>query len=872
MGPNEKRLPVWGSKICKQMLPPEVRAGALQDFELTYLEISEDKGRISANTWFYMQIIQLMPTFLFERVMRSISMFKNYLKIAFRNIKKHKSFSFINIIGLALSMSLCLFIIKFILFIYSFDGFHEDSDRIFLITSERLTKSSGRFSRWDTTPFPLASVIKNECPDVESIALLSHSNIDQISYNNKTFKAKTVFAGEDFFDIISVNFKYGEPSQFNSQPNSIIITDKVSEKFFRDQDPVGTVVHCGQMGDMVVSGVIYEIPHNSKLHDFEILVSYDVLESYWQSNPDNRLDSWTSLGNPYQTVICKIEENSSRESVDRFLEQTIAKYIVSDEYTLSFSLLPFQQYVYQNNFIGNSFGIEFPSYMIYTMVFCALSILIIACFNYANLSAAKSLTRLREVGMRKVIGARRSQLFIQFIMESVVLSLFAFIAALYLQKVITDLYLRMHPEVSLMFKFEGSFSLYLLFLIFTVLTGIFSGLLPALYFSRPRPIDIFTKLDGYKLFSGTAVRKILIAIQFSFSYVFIIMTISANNQFKYAEQFDLGINTDNIININMPAAQMPIYKNAISGSEFIQEISASSSMPGIQFAPSCYIRNSDSPDSIRVRYIAVDNSFIKNMGLEIVYGNNHPKSVNSENEKFILINETASETFGFQNPIDAVNQGVMIGDQMVNIIGVVKDFTYGQYQNSIRPLALRFLPEKLKYLNIKLSDTNRDEAVASLEKKWGELYPNELFIYQFYDEGIEERNLFSRIMMLMGLFVTVIAIIIASMGLLGISMYTVQTRIKEISIRKVLGANVRNLLRILSKEFVFLIGVSSIIAIPISVYLNDLTMQSIDNKADLGIGDISFSVILMFSLGFATIMIQIIKAIHINPADSLRNE
>jgi len=480
--------------------------------------------------------------------------------------------------------------------------------------------------------------------------------------------------------------------------------------------------------------------------------------------------------------------------------------------------------------------------------------------------------RLREIGIRKVIGAHRSQLFIQFIMESVVLSLIAFAAALYLQKVISELFIGMHPENSLLFKFEESFFIYILFLIFTLLTGLISGFLPALYFSRPRPIDIFTKYSGFEFFSGITFRKILIGLQFSFSLIFVIITISVNNQFNYVEHFDFGINTDNIININLPAENLTKYKNAISENTFITKISASSSIPGIQYANSFYVKMPGSPDSTRVEYLAVDNNYIDNMGLEILTGKNIPEAKSSENERFILINETASKAFGFQNPAEAVNKGLVVGEIMVSIIGVIKDFTYGQYQDAIRPMALRFLPDRYSFLNIRVIDTNRKDIIENLEKKWSELYPNELFIHQFWDEGIKARNSLMQRSVAICAFVTIIAIIIASMGFLGISMYSVQAKIKEISVRKILGAGMKNLIKVLSKEFVILIVISSIISIPISIYLNELMWQSVDNKANLSFGDISFCIILMFSLAFSTIMTQLIKAVFINPVNALRKE
>ncbi len=863
-----KRSPVILEWLLSCFLRYDDHESVLGDFEERYLRIVQKKGLFFGFFWYLFQTVFSLPFFLKNTIIWNMIMFKNYLKTAFRNIRKHKGFSTINILGLALGMAVCLFMIKFIVFLNSFDSFHENSDRIYTITTSRIS-SSGNIRNFAQTPSQLVSVLRNECPAVEETAVLtSRMGTSWASHNNKTLPADITFVDQGFIDIFTSTIISGKSETLLTEPNSIVITDRAAEKFFGSENPIGKILHCGHIGEMTVTGVIAEFPHNSKFHEFEILISYPTLISNKREQNSNTAEGWSNI-NTFSYIL--LSDNASVSTVNSALSRISNLHINDGSYTFSFSPLPVGQLVFQTD-LPDNFSFVFPPYMLYIMELCALCILLIACFNYANLSIAKAFSRLKEIGMRKVIGAQRIQLFIQFIAESVIQALLALFAAVYFHKIIIYLFISMHPQMAEMFKFEDTPTVYIFFFLFAVITGIISGLLPALYLSRLRPIDILSKFSRFKIISKISIRKILIGFQLAVSFLFLIMTISSLKQFNYAQQFDFGFETANIVNVRLSPDQNEKYRNAISGNIQIREISASGHIPGTNRSSSLMVRKANSADSMRIGYLPADKYFIDNFGLTLIAGENFPETTNRNKESFILINETAVERFGFENPAGAIGQQIYIGKNEVSVLGVVRDFTYERYYSPIRPLAIRYLPEKHYYVNIRISAYDKNSSIKYLEKRWNQLFPNTLFSYQFYEDSIEKTYLLSKILMLFGGFVSVLAIAVACLGLLGISIYNVETKTKEIGVRKILGAGIINIIGTFSKEFVFIIFVSSVIIAPIAWFLNNLALQDVTNRAVLGIGDICLGILIMFVIGLLTNIAQIIKAVRVRPVDCLRYE
>ncbi|MCP4724218.1 MAG: FtsX-like permease family protein [bacterium] len=872
MSIKNKALPGLGGKILALLTPEPERKYLLGDHEEIYNDLHKAKNGVYAYFWFWFQVTKALMEFINNTLLKDIAMFINYLKTAIRNFRKHKGFSFINIFGLAIGMSVCLFIIKFVLFFYSFDDFHENSDRIFMVNTIRLS-SSGSELRSATTSFPLVEVLRNECPGVEKAAVLAHCANSSVSFNNKTLSAEFEYADHGFFEVFKTLSKFGESSDFLKQPNRIVITEKTAEKFFGNENPMGKVMHCGELGDMTIDGVIYDIPYNSQFHEIEIFASLSTLEDNWRNDKNKPLENWRRLVNPSPHLYILLRDDDSNENVETFLSGIAEKRMNYDRATYSFNIIPAGEYVFGTDLYYNSYGLKFWHIMLVLWIISALSILMIASFNYSNMSTAKALTRMREIGIRKVMGAQRIHLLLQFVGETILLTLIALSLAIFFHYIIIDLFFRLHPVLSTIFVFEDTISIYIVFLVFALLTGIVSGFIPALYISRPRPIEILSNFSKNGVFSRSNIRRVLITAQLALSFFFIMVTIASYKHYKYADNFDLGFNIDNVINVKIKPFQYRQLRNAFSGSSYVSGISASQYIPGTTSYNNHMVKRVDSIDSLRVSYLPVDENFIDNMEMKIVAGQNYPEKISPRDQRLILINETAVKLLGFNNPGDAIGEGIVSGRRAFTIIGVVNDYTTYAYYRQMEPGIVGYRPGLLYYANIRLSGNDNQAAIEYLEKKWSELYPNTLFDYEFYSDHIERNStITSKLSFQIGSFVTFLAIIIASLGLLGITMYNVQTKIKEIGIRKTLGASVNNIISLLSKDYLILIGISFVLITPLTIYLHDLALKSLVNKSELGIIDFGIGILVMLAVGGITILSQLIKAVHVNPADTLRYE
>ncbi|MCP4725583.1 MAG: FtsX-like permease family protein [bacterium] len=545
----------------------------------------------------------------------------------------------------------------------------------------------------------------------------------------------------------------------------------------------------------------------------------------------------------------------------------------NDRHTFSFSFIPASEYVFSLDLTNHSYGLKFWPSILVSWILSALSILMIASFNYSNMSTAKALTRLKEIGIRKVIGANRIHVFLQFVGETILLTLLAFIVAIFFHNIIIDLFFKIHPVLLAYFVFDDSVFIYMIFFVFALFAGILSGVMPALYISRPRPIDILTNFSRFGMFSRTNIRRILIAAQLTLSFFFIMVTLAAYKHYQYADNFDLGFNAENVVNVKLQPSQYRKFRNAVSSSSYVSGISASQYLPGTTSNYSLMVKKLDSLDSLRVSYLSVDENFVDNLEMKIIAGQNFPEEISANNQSFILINETAVGRFGFENPGDAVGEGIVSGRNAFTIIGVINDYTNYAYYSQTVPCILRYQAGSLKYANIRLSGENTGAAIEYLEQEWSELYPNTLFDHEFYNVDIEGGSVIgSKISFQIGSFISVLAIMIASLGLLGITMYNVQTRIKEIGIRKTLGASVNSIISLLSKDYLLLVAISFVLVTPLTIYIHDLVLQGLANKSELGIFDFIIGISIMMVVSGITILSQLIKAVHVNPADTLRYE
>jgi putative ABC transport system permease protein len=498
----------------------------------------------------------------------------------------------------------------------------------------------------------------------------------------------------------------------------------------------------------------------------------------------------------------------------------------------------------------------------------ALAILLIATFNYTNLSVARSIRRAKEVGIRKVTGATRAHIFAQFLSESVLSALLALLFAFFLTKILV-----LNAGFSrLVSGIEVDAVLLLWFLIFSICVGLMAGTLPALLFSKINSIQALKNLAGIKLLKVGTLRKSLIVIQFSVSLVFVIVLLVVYRQSDYVATADNGYNRENIISVALQGVDYALVSSKLAAHAQVEKATAASGNFGLGFGQPVELQKQQGEESARFAQYSVDGQFIPTMELTLLAGQNFPKDVSAENSPYIILNEKALQVLGLGTPAEAIGEALWLNDSLpVEVIGVVQDFHYLSLKHPIGPLVLQYHPDEFNILNLKVSDPNNASFRAYLQETWKELdplHPVEYYVYeeQFYDKWIHAQDT-----TFMGSF-AFMAIFIACMGLLGVVMFSMETRIKEIGIRKVIGASVGSLTLLLSKDFLKLILIAAVFALPLGYWIGNLFLQEYAYRIMLGIKLLSLGFGIVLLLGLMIVSSQTVKAALANPVDSLRNE
>jgi len=799
-------------------------------------------------------------------------MFYNYLKIAFRSLQKNSLFSAINIFGLALSMSVCLIAIMIIKDAYTYDTFHPHRERTFRIITD-VTTENGNRERWGTVPLPLAERLTADYSVVEKSARVYNALSDQGIYDAKTIGLEGAFTEPAFFDVFGFEMLYGDKTSALEQPYSIVLTQNTSELFFKNGNPVGKTIEFKNLGkSFTVTGVIKA--NSKKTHlDNDAYASFSTLPSLEAGKKiDSSLNNWKNYGAAATYVLLKKE--ASEKSLQHALtniagsKKPLNKNIGVIKYDLQ-------------NLADISPGEELKNGgdSVSTIVLLAIGgitflILLLACFNYTNLSLARSLTRAKEVGIRKVVGGSRSQLFFQFITEAIVVALLALgVASLLLN------FLLQIPAVAegILQKAKPDAAVWLMFILFALCTGIIAGTVPAWILSSFKPAQVIKNLSSIKIFKGLGLQKTLIVIQFAVSLIFIVFLSTIYFQTRYLTSFSYGFKQENIMNILLPAKGRQVFKEEIARIPGVQQTAASSSLFGFHPGNLSLVKLNKTEEGIVADNFFIDADFIPLMGLQIIAGNNFRQAYNTSGSSVIL-NERAVKSSRFKDPADAVGRMIFINDTTSAIVaGVVKDFNYLNPKHPIGNLTLVYAPERCQYLAINILPQNGSAIVAAAQPMFKRLYPESTFIYSWLDKELKSIAANSD----MGaksdefaivVFLAVMAITIACIGLLGIATYTARIRQKEVGIRKIMGASVKAIVMLLSKDFIKLLLIASAIALPVGYILSSSFLHEFAYRIDVGWEILVLGVLLILMLGLFTICSQTLKAAMANPVKNLRTE
>ncbi len=859
------KIASWALKITNRKKNRDIVLG---DFEEFFNEIYEESGTFNAYAWYWKQSLKSIPRFILTTIYWRITMFKNYVKIALRNIVKHKVFSLVNITGFAISLSLCLLVIQTIFSIYSSDRFHENKDRIFRVITSSANKN--RVSNLATAPLPLAEELK-VFPEIETVVRIKKNFGGYAVSRGKKFPVQGYYTDKEFFKVFSFELESGDPGSALSSPYSVVLSKELALKFFGSRNPLGETLSFKDLGDFKITGVMKDASHLKSHLRFECLASVSTLISLEkQKKLYASLDNWKNINDNY--VYFLLRDNASAARIEKSLAGMVKKHYPDKDRTYMFrlqALTGISPGLNLVNFLSPAVPMEVP----YIFSCIAFIILLIACFNYTNLSLAKALSRAKEVGVRKVIGANRPKIFAQFIGEAVVISVIALVFAIFFLEFLEPFFYSLNYDFRQVFSMETrSIGLILVFLLFAVFAGVLAGFFPAISLSK-FPALVLKDNTNVKLFSRLKLRKVLVVFQFFVSFIFIITTIVLYSQLRFESNLPPGFNPGNILNVELQKVDYDKFKREVSGYHNISAVSASSFIPGTGTRWITVAKTPNISEQMEIDYLSVDEYFIENLQLEMTVGQNFPPGSRAGSEKFVVLNEKAVDHFGFGTPAQAIGQHITFEkDKNLEIIGVVKNFIAANASAPIRPLALRLQPRDYMFANLKFNQNDIEGTVQFLNEKWKELEPIRSFKYQFFEDQLKRYASIPK-ELLKGIgFITFLTILVAFFGLLGMVIYDTEARVKEIGIRKIMGGSLFDITMVISKGFIYLLVVAAILAAPVAWLINNMFLQNMAQRISLGFGIFAVGISIMCAIGFIVIFSQTIRAANRNPVEMLRCE
>ncbi|MEO6455866.1 MAG: ABC transporter permease [Ginsengibacter sp.] len=798
-------------------------------------------------------------------------MFKNYFKTWWRNFWGHKTFSVINIFGLTIGLTSCLLIALYVQHELSYDDFEVNGKKIARVIMEYSFDGSTESAKGNFTSVRVASQFRRNFPEVQSaVKMVQYEKV--VHYMDKLFSEKNfMYADPSFFNIFSFKLLQGDPLQVIAAPNQVVLTNATARKYFGTENAVGKTLRIGDDSNpYMVTGVIQDCPSNSQIK-FDFLASFSSLgitqdyeETYWEAN--------------YTTYLLLKNKNSISQ-LQAKIPPFMKKEMQGQGATVNFYLEPFNKIHLYSAFGG--FEPNNNIIYIYILVVVALLILIIACSTYINLSTARSIERAREIGVRKVIGAGRKQLFWQFIGESFLLCFGAILLSLFIATVLmpyfnqlTGKQLQAHSLFSLS---SLSFSL-----LVVVCVSFLAGTYPALILTAFQPVKVL-KGSFKNADAGQWLRKSLIIFQFAISVFLIVSTFIMQKQLYYIQHKKLGYDREHVLVMpmdNKMLADIALIKNELKKDPGIISVSRCARSP-VEGGGGYNMRSAVMPDNEQIAVMAnpVDEDFIKTTGLQIIAGTDLTKQdikdASAEDQKrnlyHFILNESAAKQLGW-TPKEAVGKKMFLDNSRPGFVkGVVKDFNFESLHNPIKPFVL-FTEMRGRELLVKLSGHNLSQSILFLETKWKSLVPGRPFQYHFLDD--DYNKLYSaelRLGKVMNLFAA-IAIVLACIGLFGLSSYAVQQRVKEIGIRKVLGASVSDIILILSGDFLKFTAIAVVIAFPIAWWVMTKWLQDFTYRINISWWIFILSGFSVIIVAFITVSFQAIKAAMANPVKSLRTE
>jgi putative ABC transport system permease protein len=804
-------------------------------------------------------------------------MIKNYFKIALRSFAKKKMYSLINLLGLVLGISLFFLIAIWVKEEFSYDAFVPNQERVFRLETTTISPD-GSNMEMSSVGWPVGEVLKNQYPEVEKLTYLKSWGAFMVKNQDMYINENILMADEHFFDVLGYNLENGNAKEALKSPYSVVISRQLASKYFGKENPVGKVLMVNDTVPYKVTGVLQELPKNSHLK-FDGLVSFSTLCAMFPEDCKYEyVDGWFDI-NVYNYVLLK-------EGIDKKAFSLKIKDLVSNLGKESVKKTGFDSKlnlrsiadIYLHSGMSTAKGTVGSMKSVYFFAAIGIFILLIACLNFINLATARAMDRAKEVGIRKVLGVKRNALIFQFLTEALVACVGAGLLSL-LVMVYTLPYFNEFSGKDFTFQELFSTTNLLLFTCLLVILSFLTGFYPALVLSNYQAITV---LKGRFTHSskGILLRKGLVAVQFIISITLIISTLLAIQQMKFMQSQPLGFDKENMVIIDMnelPWAlrheKVQALKGELLKKSNISRVSASTAIPGRvgwqgQFA---YADGNTQGQGLVVEHIPVDYDYVKTVGLQLVAGRDFVPNSKADEGSSFLINEEAVKVFGWQTPENAIDKKLAVSGQNGKVIGVLKNYHQHGLQEKINPVVIN-VANYINLVALRYEGKNTNEVVAHIKQSWEKVFAGFSLTYRFLDEDFQRQYAQEEKLNKAFLFSAFLAIGIACLGLLGLITYTAEQRVKEIGIRKVLGASVLQITTLLSKDFLELVMIAFVIASPIAYYFMDKWLADFAYRITISWWIFAIAGLSAVLIALITVSWQSIKAALMNPVKSLRSE
>ena len=797
-------------------------------------------------------------------------MFKNYLKTAWRNLLKHKVFSFINIMGLTVGMAACFLIFLYVSFELSYDSFHSKADRIYRVVAD--IKTPTEVIHANKPAWAVTSNAKDEFPEIESFVRIANDNILVRKGDIKFNEENAAWVDSSFFHVFDFKLLKGNPQSCLKNRFNVVFSETAAKKYFGNQNPIGQtlLITSGALDTRdaqpaIVTGIMKDMPENSQ-------IKADMLLSISTINQKSQGDSaWGSYW-PRAFLLLKPGAHATalQAKFPAFLEKRNGTEMKQSQMYPTLFLEPLRDVYLRSTRDGSNTG-NISNVYIFSII--AVFILLIACINFINLTTARSSERAKEVGIKKVVGAEKTQLMRQFIGESLMVSSIAFLLTVGLSALMLPFFNQLAEKIVSPGIFTNPYYLLVLFL-GAVGIGLLAGVYPALVLSSFKPVVV---LKG-RFATGTRgvlLRKGLVIAQFTISIALIIGTIVVYNQMNYMRSQDLGFSKDQmmIIDTNGDPAK-DAFQHALSALPGVKSTAMSSSVPG-GGNMGAYSEIENVKGDLQVANLDlyyVDFDYLNQYNIKMVAGRGFSRQFATDTTQAMVLNEAAVKMFGYTSPQQAIGKRFKQWGREGKIIGVMKDFHFRSLQEVIKPLSMRVEPNGNSLVSVKVSTAHLPATIAAIESKWKTLIPNRPFSYYFLDEFFDRQYRSEERFGRLFLNFAVLAIFISCLGLLGVASYSTMQRTKEIGVRKVMGASISNIIGLLSKDFLILVSISFFIAAPVAWLFMHQWLEDFAYRTNLSWWIFLAAGITALLIALITISAQAIKAAIANPVKSLRTE